>query len=374
MNTHEQPFVSVLTPVYNGEEFLAECIESVLAQTYSNWEYIIVNNCSADRSLEIALDYAKKDNRIRIQNNHEFVGVIENHNLAFSLISPRAKYCKVVSADDFIFPECITKMVEFAEANPCADIVGSYQLSGCYLKWQGFQYPTAVFPGFEICRHFFLLSQLFVGGEPIYGFGTPTSILYRADLIRGSGGQFYPNSSPHADTSACFKYLQKSSFGFIYQVLSYERTHEATQSTKSKELNRFWSAFLNDLQQYGPYYLTKEELEREVDKQLNGYHQFLATNYFIGFRGTEFWSYHENKLKELGYPLTRLALVKAGLITILKGFLNPEQAIRKLWKHMFPRSTNLAPRAAQPRLGEVEISRRKSKDSETIGLAHKPPR
>jgi glycosyltransferase involved in cell wall biosynthesis len=48
------PLVSILTPVYNGEKYLAECIRSVLAQTYQNWEYTIVNNCSTDKTLEIA--------------------------------------------------------------------------------------------------------------------------------------------------------------------------------------------------------------------------------------------------------------------------------------------------------------------------------
>jgi glycosyltransferase involved in cell wall biosynthesis len=89
----EEPLVSVVTPVYNGEAYLAECIESVLGQTYKNFEYIIVNNCSKDRSLDIALAYAKRDSRVRVHNNEKFVGVIENHNIAFSLISPAAKYC-----------------------------------------------------------------------------------------------------------------------------------------------------------------------------------------------------------------------------------------------------------------------------------------
>ena len=61
--------MSLVTPVYNGEAFLAKCIDSVLAQTYRNFEYLIVNNCSTDRSLEIALDYAGKDNRIRVHRN-----------------------------------------------------------------------------------------------------------------------------------------------------------------------------------------------------------------------------------------------------------------------------------------------------------------
>jgi len=73
----DQPFVSVITPVYNGEKYLAECIESVLGQTYAAWEYIIVNNCSSDRTLEIAQSYARQDSRIRIHNNPGFVGTVQ---------------------------------------------------------------------------------------------------------------------------------------------------------------------------------------------------------------------------------------------------------------------------------------------------------
>src|SRR5215472_16108204 len=120
----EPPLVSVVTPVYNGEEFLAECIESVLRQTHRNYEYLIINNCSKDRTLEIASAYAKKDNRIRVHNNTQVVGVIENHNTAFRLISTASKYCKVVSADDWVYPECIQRMVELAEANPSVGLVG----------------------------------------------------------------------------------------------------------------------------------------------------------------------------------------------------------------------------------------------------------
>src|SRR4026208_2000917 len=131
-----EPLVSVVTPVYNGEEFLAACIESVLKQTYKNFEYIIVNNCSKDRSMEIALQYAKSDSRIRVHDNEKFLAVIANHNHAFGLISPAAKYCKVVAADDVLAPNCLKRTVECAEANPSAGIIGSYQLSGSTVRWQ----------------------------------------------------------------------------------------------------------------------------------------------------------------------------------------------------------------------------------------------
>ena len=76
------PLVSVVTPMYNGEKYLSQCIESILSQTYENWEYIITNNRSKDRSLEIAESYAKKDSRIRVYTNEEFVTSIPNHNKA----------------------------------------------------------------------------------------------------------------------------------------------------------------------------------------------------------------------------------------------------------------------------------------------------
>ena len=323
----KEPLVSILTPVYNGEDFLTDCIESVLRQTYQHWEYIIVDNCSTDRSGDIALNYAQKDRRIRVQKNASFVGVIDNHNIAFGLISPAAQYCKIVSADDFLFPDCLMRMVEVAEANPSVGIVGSYQLSGSTVRWQGFPYPRSAFAGREICR------QVFLGGQPDFGFGSPTSILYRADLVRDSKA-FYPNSSPHSDTSACFESLQHSNFGFVYQVLSYEKTHSATQSSKSAQMNRYASACLNDLIQYGPSYLSKEEYDRLLRAQLNDYHRFLAVSLF-GFKGKEFWQYHKSRLNELGYPLKASMLLRAALIKLCKEILNPEQAFRKLRRSLY---------------------------------------
>jgi glycosyltransferase involved in cell wall biosynthesis len=335
MSVHGEPLVSVVTPVYNGALYLKECIESVLAQTYSNWEYIIVNNCSTDETLQIAEEYAGREKRIQIHSNDRFLDIIANHNRAFGLISPHSKYCKQVSADDWLFPECLTRMVSVAEANPSVGIVGSYQLSGNVVKWQGFRYPRAVVPGREIGRQVFLARQVFVEGQPLLGFGNPTSLMYRADLVRKSPA-FYPNSSPHSDTSACFESLQGSDFGFVYEILSYERTHAESQSSASLQINRHLSENLSDLLHYGSFYLSKNELERQVSETLKGYHRFLAVNYFVGSREQEFWDYHNRRLKELGYPLTHRVLLKAAVLTVLRESVNPGQMIGKLWRHVFP--------------------------------------
>jgi glycosyltransferase involved in cell wall biosynthesis len=334
VSTRETPLVSVLTPVYNGEKYLAECIESVLNQTYQNFEYIIVNNCSTDGTLDVAMKYAQQDRRIRVQTNERFVGVIENHNIAFRMIAPEAKYCKIVSGDDFVFANCLSRMVELAEANPSVGIVGSYQLSGSWIRWQGFHYPRAVMSGKDVCR------QVFMGRDPSFGFGSPTSILYRADLVRRSR-EFYPNPSPHSDTSACFESLRDSDFGFVYQVLSFERVHEETQSSASAGLNRYASAYLNDLIQYGPDCLTAAQLKRRLKEEIDDYDRFLAVN-ISRWRDKAFWGYHTSRRLELGAPIQPTRLLMAGAGQVLRQLLNPERAVRTLTRRVSGRSAAVA--------------------------------
>lgn len=332
----EEPLVSVLTPVYNGEDYLAECIESVLAQTYENFEYIIVNNSSTDRTLAIAEKYAASDQRIKIVTNEKLLPVIENHNRAFNLIRPDAKYCKVVSADDLIFRACLTRLVELAEDNPSIGIVGCYQLSGGAVRWLGYSYPQQIFPGRDVCRRDLLQHQEFFQGQSVLGFGSPTSLLYRADLVRKTK-EFYPDPSPHSDTSACFVCLLESDFGFVHEVLSFERIHEKTQTSASKQINRFLSENLNNVLRYGPKVLTPVEMQDALGNVLDHYHRYLAIESFTNSRGPEFWNYHRSRLAELGYPLRRVDLIKAAFLLAVTGLVNPGLAIQKLSSHLASR-------------------------------------
>src|ERR1700721_3289868 len=142
-----EPLVMLLTPVFNGEEFLRECIESVLAQTYSHGEYLIVNNRSTDRTLEIAQEYAGKDPRIRIHDNVDFLPRMQNINNAFRRTSSESKFCKMVLADDWIFPECLEKMISLAENHPSVGIVGAYGLAGTRVLLHALPYPSPLVGG-----------------------------------------------------------------------------------------------------------------------------------------------------------------------------------------------------------------------------------
>ena len=112
----DAPLVSVVTPIYNAAAYLRECIESVLAQTCKRFEYVVVDNRSTDGSLEIAKHYAALDQRIRIHSNPEHLPAVDNFNRALGFISRGSRYTKIVFADDWLYPECLERMIRVADA------------------------------------------------------------------------------------------------------------------------------------------------------------------------------------------------------------------------------------------------------------------
>ncbi len=314
MSNYPEPLVSIATPVYNTETYLPECIESVLAQSYDNWEYIIVNNQSTDRTLEIAREYAKKDNRIRIHNNDNFLDVIANQNNAFRQISSESKYCKIVHADDWLFPECINRMVSVAEAHPSVGIVGSYRLEENWVNLDGLPYPSTVVSGKELCRLHLL------GDSRYYLFGSPTSLLYRADLVR-SEKNFYAGSNVHADKEACFSVLQDHDFGYVHQVLTFTRRHNETESTFSRRFNTYIVGDLTILLKYGPVFLSNEEYEKALKEFLNKYYKMLGRS-IVKSRDKEFLKYHKKELEHLGHPVSWPKLYKSALIFLYNRLIN----------------------------------------------------
>jgi glycosyltransferase involved in cell wall biosynthesis len=317
----------VITPVYNGEQHLRSCIESVLAQTYSNWDYTICNNCSTDRTLEIAREYAAKDSRIRIHTNETLVDVNDSHNIAFRSISPQSKYCKVVAADEWIFPECIEKMVTLAEQHPSVAIVGSYGLCETKVVFDGLPYSDTVLAGRELFRK---TMQGFICGGPWF-FGGPTSLLYRSDIVRSRQAFFEPDNL-HADTEVCFEFLEHFDFGFVHQVLTVEpeRARKGSMTTLSGDLRTALPSALYLLLRYGPKYLSKPELTHMIDGLLRQYYHRLGQEVYRR-HDRDFWKFHRNKLAELGYPLSKPRLAAAAAWFLLKCLANPRETAKR-WR------------------------------------------
>ena len=110
------PEVSVLTTCYNRAPFIAQTIESVLAQSFNDYEYIIVDDCSTDGSFEIAQSYTKKDGRIRVYQNEKNLGDYPNRNRAASYA--RGRYLKYIDSDDVLYPHALEVCVHYMDQHP----------------------------------------------------------------------------------------------------------------------------------------------------------------------------------------------------------------------------------------------------------------
>ena len=313
------PLVSIVTAVYNGENYLAECIESVLAQTYGNWDYVIVDNCSTDKTLEIAQAYAGRDKRIRVMRNRLHVGAIENHNIALSHISPDSKYCKVVCADDRIYPECIELMVQLAEQYPSVGIVGSYILRGGEIQHIGLPQTRSVFSGQEVCRLHLL--------EKTQVVGAPTSVLYRSDIVRARK-EFFPGPLLSADVAACYRTLRNHDLGFVHKVLAFLRIHDEALSVGQANLRAFWLDRVVLFAQYGRNCLSEEEFAKEFSRVLDDYYYDVLASAVLKRYPKTFWNYHIGGLNEVGLEINHVKLMKSVIHRVCDLVFNPGERHR----------------------------------------------
>lgn len=135
---NQVPRVSIGLPVYNGEQFVAEAIRCVLAQTFEDWELIVCDNASTDQTVTICLDFAAHDGRIRIHQNGRNMGAAFNFNETFRLA--RGRYFKWITHDDLFAPEFIATCVKALDDDK--GIVMSFpaisyvDASGCLLRRQ----------------------------------------------------------------------------------------------------------------------------------------------------------------------------------------------------------------------------------------------
>lgn len=119
--------VSIVLPVYNGAKFLRESLDSILAQTYTNWELLILDDCSSDDTPAISMEYAEKDSRICYHRNEKNLRLPGNLNRGFSLSA--GEYLTWTSDDNMFRPTALERMVEVLESNPDVDLVyASYQI------------------------------------------------------------------------------------------------------------------------------------------------------------------------------------------------------------------------------------------------------
>lgn len=298
MTKSAAPLVTVITPVYDTEAYLPECIESVLAQTHENWEYVIVDNCSTDRSREIAAEYAKRDERVRVRAHDVHLDMLPNWNRALREVSAESQYCKVVHADDWLYPECLERMVDVGERHPSAGLIGAYRLEEDRVNLDGLPYWVELAPGRDVGRYSLL------GGR--YLFGSPTALLVRSSLVRARE-KFYSETNLHADTEVCYELLRETDFGFVHQVLTFTRRHNEAATTFANRVKTHIPGKLIVLLKYGAYYLDDDEFEKLLWKLTAHYSRSLlkGTVQLRILRDPVFQEYHRTMIRELSDQLSQ---------------------------------------------------------------------
>jgi len=117
------PEISVIMSVYNGDSFLKESMDSMLDQTFKNFEFIIVDDCSTDNTAVILKEYSEKDQRIILIRNSQNAGLTVNLNRM--LILARGKYIARIDADDISLPLRLEKQYDYMEKHPDTGVIGS---------------------------------------------------------------------------------------------------------------------------------------------------------------------------------------------------------------------------------------------------------
>lgn len=294
------PRVSVVTPFYNTAAYLAECIESVLAQSHGDFEHVLVDNHSDDGGGDIAARYAARDRRLRVVRPPRFLDQVPNYNFALCQIAPDTRYVKIVQADDTIFPRCLSEMVALAEAHPSIGVVSAYRLFGTEVQPGGLPHTRTFLTGRDACR--------LVLKDGIYLFGSPTTVMFRADLVRRRD-PFYAEGRLFEDAEVCFDLLVDHDFGFVPQVLSFTRTENDSLWRGMSAYNGWLLARRNQLAQYGRQFLAPDELAALWRQRERHYRSFLAEAW-LARRDDGFWAFHRKGLATVGDTIDRKALIR----------------------------------------------------------------
>ncbi len=231
------PTVSILTTVYNREKYIADCIESVIASTFQDWEMIIVDDQSKDGSVEIARKYEKEDSRIKVYENEQNLGDYPNRNKAASYAV--GKYIKYIDADDTIYPHGLEVMVKAMEKFPNA-ILGSQGTK----REDRLPYPF-ILEEEELFTSSLLIHNYFTSG--------PTGTIIRRDTFNRLGG--FSGKRFIGDTEMWMKLALEGPVVIFQPSLIWWRQHPDQESNQEVKYevdllyarNRlFWETITND--------------------------------------------------------------------------------------------------------------------------------
>ena len=224
----QEGLVSIVTPVYNAERFIKETIDSVISQTYKNWEMILVDDCSSDSSAEIIDEYVKSDSRIKYMKNAENSGAAVSRNAGIE--AANGQYIAFVDSDDVWESEKLEKQLEFMKENRYGFTFTSYR----YVMEDG-SVTDKTARAIEKINYNGLLKNTVIGCSTVVIDKKITGD-FRMPLLRR--GQ---------DTATWLQILKKIdyAYGLDIPLVKYRKVSNSISSNKFKALKRTWNIYRN---------------------------------------------------------------------------------------------------------------------------------
>ncbi len=224
------PQVSVVMPVYNGEKYLAEAIESILGQTFDDFELIIVDDCSTDGSAEIAREYAERDSRIKIVQRETNGGSADARNSGIAIAT--GEYIAAMDADDVSLPERLERQVCYLRLNS--------DIGGVGTQGRVVETDLTVHSDFTVPTHHALIALQYFLGHGILG----ATILLRRDILTAIGG-YAPGIRRIDDPELLARMLNDTNVrlantsDFLYLYRQYDRDPYPEARDNERRLKRF---------------------------------------------------------------------------------------------------------------------------------------
>lgn len=221
----DRDLVSIITPSYNSSKFIAKTIESVLAQTYENWEMIIIDDCSHDSTNEIIEEYIKKDSRVKLIKLERNSGPAVARNRAIE--EANGRYIAFLDADDLWLPQKLEKQIKFMSDNDLVFTYSSYYLIDEYDNNLG------VFTTKEAITYNSMLKTSSVGCS---------TAIYDTHKL---GKIYMPNIPKRQDYGLWLKILKKigSTKGILEPLVKYRMRKNSVSSNKLKVVRYQWKIY-----------------------------------------------------------------------------------------------------------------------------------
>jgi glycosyltransferase involved in cell wall biosynthesis len=303
----EPPLVAVVTPVYNGAEFLAEAMDCVQAQSYPNLVHVMLDNASTDATAEIIARYKNARVPVITARNDTLLSMDDNWNKALTLIPADAKYFTILCADDIIYPTGVALMAELAERDETVGAVTAAGFLNDRPREYGWPRDRDIFDGQEAIRMYFKTEVIFEARHA----------LFRTARLAHAAPFFDSRTGHSSDIDAVLREIAHGKIGFVHAPVTMVREHAGNMS---EQVMRPLASHFNDWQIL---------LERYAPSAFNGTYKNLYRRYRRHYiqkllrwrlveRNDRAFTWHRARLRETRRDFQAWEYADAGVDYVMK--------------------------------------------------------